>query len=582
MPRKQNGWGEQKVRGFKKFDGNPRVKKAAGSYPSNRRYGSTVTRTVIEDWDSKSPWVRWRKGMEYYFQAAYLEWQKTTATLFRGTESEIEVEFDGYRFATKNADSRTHYAIRRKMDQNRRLGFIDEVRSNPYEYKENRQNHELWLKIVDDKTTISDTLLLRSIGERVTDGTSAAVIKNVLTSNQKPAVYQGKSLPTGVSVETSIPLDVIEATSFVVENGLEALVGEVLYIPNFYSDVGISAFDEFIDGPEYFSVQMSEISSGDEIVILDSNSTLPPTLGNIQELNAIFKTTDTTAILKGEFFFRKSDYQRFFGNQYLTADLVEKEVNRVAYAIMPQKIQSIRVDSVNNRLFITTDPFQSTLKLFTPTETKRFVILDDRGVTKQYPDFKNGEYQHAALKPGDQMWETLELDIDAWMDETFIVGRGLTFDDLYTCSCPDYLHAMIRSPETYDSQGNKLNRQTRAPLPTAKGTNSYEAAGTLKVAGIASSWADDDYKRSFKICKHTIASMFINKVRVQEPSQVPSVESRETFEPKLAADIQEVSIEFTEMLRRSEITTVEIVYALAEALNLDDVEIGYVLQTASF
>jgi hypothetical protein len=76
--------------------------------------------------------------------------------------------------------------------------------------------------------------------------------------------------------------------------------------------------------------------------------------------------------------------------------------------------------------------------------------------------------------------------------------------------------------------------------------------------------------------------MFINKIRVQEPSQIPSVESRETFEPKLAADIQEVAFEFNEMLKRSEITTVEIVYALAEALNLDDVELGYVLKTAKF
>ena len=54
------------------------------------------------------------------------------------------------------------------------------------------------------------------------------------------------------------------------------------------------------------------------------------------------------------------------------------------------------------------------------------------------------------------------------------------------------------------------------------------------------------------------------------------------FETTLAKDINEVADEFNAQLKRSEITTVEIVYALAEALNLDDVELGYVLLTSRF
>ena len=76
--------------------------------------------------------------------------------------------------------------------------------------------------------------------------------------------------------------------------------------------------------------------------------------------------------------------------------------------------------------------------------------------------------------------------------------------------------------------------------------------------------------------------MFINKIRVEEPNTFPSSDTRDKFETKLAKDIQEVAEEFNAQLKRSEITTVEIVYALAEALNLDDVELGYVMQTASF
>ena len=76
--------------------------------------------------------------------------------------------------------------------------------------------------------------------------------------------------------------------------------------------------------------------------------------------------------------------------------------------------------------------------------------------------------------------------------------------------------------------------------------------------------------------------MFVNKIRVQEPSSLPTYELRQNFEEKLAKDINDVADEFNAQLRRSEITTVELIYSLAEALNLDDVELGYVLLTSKF
>ena len=75
------------------------------------------------------------------------------------------------------------------MDQNRQLAFVDSVLSDDIEFAENKLNHELWVKTVSNRQINSDTLLLRSIGERITDGVTAANI-NVLTSDKKPAVYQ--------------------------------------------------------------------------------------------------------------------------------------------------------------------------------------------------------------------------------------------------------------------------------------------------------------------------------------------------------------------------------------------------------
>ena len=67
-----------------------------------------------------------------------------------------------------------------------------------------------------------------------------------------------------------------------------------------------------------------------------------------------------------------------------------------------------------------------------------------------------------------------------------------------------------------------------------------------------------------------------------EPNTLPSYETRLKFEESLRADIDEVSQEFGEMLRRSEVTTIELIYALSEALNMDDIELGYLMQNANF
>ena len=590
MPRKQNGFGNTKsfaVSGANKI--NHRTDKgkgrgAAGQYPSNRRYGSSVTRSVIEQWDLDSAWARWRRGMEYYYQGAYLAFEEITAVLFQGTSTEIPVTFSGYRFATKNSDSRTHYAIQRTIDQNAGLGYVDAIYNDPLQYSEQFQNKEIWMKVVAGNNPLNDVRLMRTIGERIETSTASANVVNLLNNDGRPAIYQGKSGSEGVKVHATAPLNDVLATDYVQKNGAQGLVGKIVYMPDFYTIRAITILDVFKDFDTEFTVSSQEVNSGVALSILDTNERLPPTLGDIDSLTPIYSTSNQgTSSLQGEFRFRKSDYQRFFGKKYLTAEVVRGEVNDLSYAIMPFVIQGVKEDSTNNLLEITSIPFQSTLTLQTPAASERIVVLADNSFTTIALDYDaNGNYNHAEPGVGEQLWKKLNLDIDPWQDQTFEVGDELLFADLYTCSCPAYLRAKIRNPEVYDEVGRKLNRQDRAPLPTAKGSNTFDDAGILKVAGIIDSWATTSYKRGFKVCKHTIAAMFINKIRVQEPNTFPSYEAREAFEQKLAKDIQEVAEEFKAQLMRSEITTVEIVYALAEALNLDDVELGYVMQTASF
>ena len=587
MPRKQNGFGKIGGTGFKKFDSISRGKgtKALGNYPSKRDFGSTFTRSVIEQYNVESTWARWRRGMEYYFQGAYLSFNETNSVLYQGTDHEVPVTFDGYRFATKNADSRTHYAIRRTIDQNRQLGFITEVESDQFEYPLQYKNREIWTKVIAGRDIFSDDLLLRSTGERITDGVTAANIVWVLTSNKLPAVYLGKSPKEGTSVTVNIPLDEIRDSQFIKDNfgNLQALVGKSVYMPQFETTRFTTLFDQFIDSPEFIGVRTADFVGGEEINILETTDDLPPLLSEINELPSIFKTTNSAGSLNGAFVFQKSAYQRFFGQKYLTADVVRQEVDRLSYAIPPWTIQSILVDEATNLLQLTSIPFQASLRLFTPTAAERYLVFADNSFTKELPDLDaQGNYNHKAPIPGEKLWTKIELDVDPWQDEVFTAGNALTFADVYTCSCPSYLRAMIRSPEVYDDRENKLNRQVRAPFPTAKGVSDFDVAGLGRAATIAQSWATGEYKKGFKVCKHTIASMFINKVRVQEPSSLPTYELRQGFEEKLAKDINEVADEFNSQLRRSEITTVELIYSLAEALNLDDVELGYVLLTSKF
>ena len=60
MPRKQNGWGKPSSFKFKTVNTNTKTGRkigAAGSYPSDRTFGSVITRTVIEKYNLDSKWT---------------------------------------------------------------------------------------------------------------------------------------------------------------------------------------------------------------------------------------------------------------------------------------------------------------------------------------------------------------------------------------------------------------------------------------------------------------------------------------------------------------------------------------------
>lgn len=586
MPRKENGFGKSQSFDFKQFKDFGRIDKgkgkgAAGLYPSSRRYGSSVQRSVIEKWDLDSDWTKWRKGYEYYNRAAWYEletyndltqeYEKSVinSVLYQGTPNEIDVQFTGYKFATKNADSNNHYVVKRTTTSNPDLGVITEVKNDPIKYPNNKANREIWCKGTEGADS---RLLLRMIGERLTDGETEASLTYVLDNEDKPALFIGKSFLNPTTVEVIIPLSSILTDDFEAESQYQELEGQVVYIPDFYVEKPVEEIESinWIDGTEYFSIELQDTNKDVSVSVLDASAeTFPPSLYDISTLPELFSSDECTYLIKGTYVYQKDLYQRFFGRQYLTADVVEGRVDTASYSVMPFTILGVALR--DNNLILTSVPATTSVELYSGIDGNGTLIFTDYSFTK------------SKLGNEENPWLNIDTDVDPWMDEVFTSGNPLAPATLYSCSCPNHSHSILSSPqETQDNGQRKINRQRRYPLPTVLGQSDFDALGKNQAAGRVESWESREHKMSFKLCKHSIAAMFIERIKIKEPNKYPTVETREKFEEKLSKEMNEVGDKFNASYRRGGITTLEIVFALAQGLNLDDVELAYIILNSNF
>ena len=699
MARKNSGFGNPKSLSFKGTGGSNRIDKAqrvkaAGVYPSNRRYGSLVQKTIIESYDAESDWIRWRKGYEYYVKAAmedlivaapvkgspagdiaeaegepvydpsfpvqedpekpgynpqYLPFVQK-AQLYADTNFFLDVVFTGRRFSTKNSDTANHYCIKRELGEfilnsgdvrDINLFNVTEVLypDNPddqlAEYAvEAVLNNEVWVK----GTRGTDFLLLaRSLGERLTDGevdtdagipvevngtSTEATLTFALNDKAQPAVYLGKSTPEKpTQVKVKVKYSDLEGTPFFEENNenINAYVGNIGYLPQFYNIQNYTQYSEqlnFKDDSYYFEVELNdtiESTSGNTrqgFFILERETSLPPSLYDLPELvdKAIFiDESGYEASIEGTYVFQKSDYQRFFGNTYLTADLVAEQINEVSYPTLPFIIQSAaRVDAVGQNGAVlpgywaefVAEPFVSTLDLFdVPAENETgFIVFADYSFTQTKLDTNEfGEYLHRIEGPYDtveqqaageekfakQVWYKKINDVrpyDRPFVKLFTTGKGLRPATVYACSCPSYSKAQLRMPQsTQGPEQRKVNRQQNYPLPTAQGRTDYNSIGVNTAAGKMQSWQTNQQRNSFNVCKHTIASMFKDHLKLQEPNTYQTQAAREEFGRKLSEDMKSQIELFQEAYARGGISTLEVVFAMGESLNLDEIDLAYIV-----
>jgi len=595
MPRKQNGFGNAKSLAFKPSKNINKGKGvgAAGLYPSDRRYGSSVNRTIIEQYDLDSDWVKWRRGFEYYNKGAWYrlktydpitqeyEDSQIKSKLYQGTEYEVDVVFDGYKFATKNADSNNHYVMKRTTVSNPDLGVITTVLNDPIKYPRQKANREIWVRGIGGAES---RLLFQMIGERLTDGETEANLDFILTSEERPALFIGKSSPDDLTEVIAEVTDAVLAnTQWFKDNNndIQKLVGKVVYIPQFFVERPADSPLTFnlTDEAETWSIQLLD-KGRSEIQILDNDTDLPPSLYDISTLTPILNDPDGVYTIEGTYTYTKNIYQRFYGQQYLTGELATDNIDFISYTVMPYVIQG--VERFGDKILLRSIPFISELKLYQPIGGNT-LIFTDYSFTKYEIDDYNGVYYHKSGHVKDELWSRLDTDVDPWMDEVFSSGKSLRPATIYTCSCPNHSHAMLRAPQdSQDEDSRKINRQRKYPLPTAKGRSEFNQIGLATAAGRIESWESREHRMSFKMCKHTIAAMFIEKLKVKEPNTYPTVEAREAFEAKLEKDVAEVGEEFIASYKRGGITTLEVIFALAQGLNLDEVETAYVILNSNF
>ena len=591
MPRKQNGFGKAKSLAFKPSKGvhQAKAKGAAGYYPSNRRYGTSVHRSVIESYNLDSDWVKWRKGYEYYNRAAWYKLEtynplteeyeetKIQSKLYQGTDYEIDVEFTGYKFATKNSDSNNHYVMKRETLSNVNLGTITSVQNDELKYPEQKANREI---LVSGTGATDSRLLLQMIGERLTDGETEASLNYVLNNKLHPGLYIGKSpVDEPVEIKATLKKGTLDAD-------IQDYVGKIIYVKQFYREksIGDVTSIEFIDDASTFDVAIEDELIGVPVDILDpGDNILPPSLLDIANLDVLASTTADSVSIKGVYRYDKNLYQRFFGQQYLTAQVVEDEIIGVSYTVMPFKILGIsETIGFDQTVEIVAVPFLGEFKLYTDISNATLSFAD-WSFTKTDVDEYDGDYYHPQGAPGSKKWMRINTDVDPWMDEVFTSGDPLKPATLYTCSCPNHAQAILRAPqETDDEDTRRNNRQLRYPLPTVMGQNDYQGSALQQAAGRIESWESREHRMGFKMCKHSIAAMFIDKIKVKEPSEYPSLDAREAFEDKLSKEMNEVGDRFNASYRRGGITSLEVVFALAQGLNLDDVELAYVILNSNF
>lgn len=622
MPRKQNGFvGKDSFAFTKKVNDKidiSKVERVSGYYPSNRRFGTTIFRTPIDQFNIEATWSKWRQGYEQFVRERFVSYDipDIEAEIFPSFEEVIDVKFSATRFPTSNTDDSTYYVVKRKVERHPPL-LLQLLRVNAIDgvdYKTIQQeNNETW-DIVEFNPF--EPAVLKLIGETLTNKPhpdwfivpkekyTSSIVKDIYTLDRSvperyvknrimPAVYTGNSVPKQTTL-TLRARDLIKISNEVsnieeiLETEYQSLVGKqisILGAKSYYSipeGGGHEYTFEELNANEFKSTinfRGNYTNSPCQFIIFDAKP-LTTDGGVIYTRDVIGFSTKSNFGYSGDFVFDKKAFQKWFNVEFNST--VMREIAEIAAPLIPtaMTIKSITRNDVNidyqadENILIEVEPFTSQVLyckrpflvtgLGAPGSTRSCYIMASGN--KSYTQEMN-KLETDATGSVNIVETKLNINLNPWEDETYIQFDELWLGDRKACDCASYSSAVIRAPEAYyDDGARKSNRQRRYPIPTAgtnKSLNIIDIANDL--AGTLNTWRTYEDQQKFQCCKHTISAYFAEGIKVIEPNEVPIFKDREKYEAKLTKKYDANSFS-PDSVKRSELSATGFVWAAVQLL----------------
>ena len=583
MPRKQNGLGN-----FKSFSGQksnmsfnkPGAVKSPGTYNYPLTFGTRITRTPVEKYNIDSLYAKWRKGYEYYSRNQYTNFDEYAglATVFAGLKSELRFNLKVYRFASRKSkeDTAVHYTTKREQSENQdyTVATINEVLDNPLENLEAKNRNELWCSL-DGFAGLLHLLVGEEVQSNVGSSEVIAATPRMLFDKQKrPNVFTGTTGGNTSSLVYKVPLADLTIP-------VEEYVGLVA-IPRGAEDfMPIDSNSNFIDDSYvwYFDCHMQDMQLDRLIFVRSLQSSESDDVLNSTG-SFVGQTTNASASMDDKFTVEKKPYQQWFPkNQYIAAETIESYMKWMSIQTPPLYIMSTEQDSTY--AYFKTVPIEMTIKLCGDLNDG-YVAFSTESFTKT--NFKETIRKFNLAEGKEEIVNTYKMiiDLDPYFQQgiSFKSGDILSLGPQYTCSCPSYSHALVRSPEKIYRNNTdkqlKKNRQQAYPMPSAGSFKNPEGLSEQS-SGIITTWASMDDIMSFSACKHTIGLFFQDHIQIQEPNSYPMMKDRLLFEEKIMKEFSKFIIPLPPVERSELNQSADLAWAVAQQSQLSDTELGSIL-----
>lgn len=608
MPRKQNGFGSTNSFSVKSVNNamkTDKVPRAAGAYPKNRKFGTTITRTPSEQFNIESKWKMWRKGYELYTDADSiikkidLKYRVYSDLVTGEPKNGLLFGFECNQYPTKMVDNAVRYVVQRNIEPLFSFGTVTgvDIPDDPKEFRKRQLNKEVWTPIGQYNQYIQKLQYERFRNELVTSetpdlddrGTKAytvsATLKSVYTDDEKPAIFKG--MTDGSNTENHIKVDAasLKATEYVQENDgdLRSLIGQAMVytdIPAFLPKDQL----EFEDDSFQVKIKMSMSVNNCKVILLDVENVGLENVLLTDEPKVIYVQNDAEITIDEEYYLLKEFYQPYWGNTYFSADVLKSRVDNYSINVPPLYIKDLKEEG--NTVSLITVPYESSIKLHTVLgDNQGYLIWSDFSFNKKNFDKKvstlNVDTDVTPPKVTEVEVDKFKsyLEVDPYFDQTWVNGDNLYLDETFACNCPSYSKAMVRYPQQmFGALGDdrvNMNRQRKYPLPSSLSNKNKEGFSQEK-SGIINSWKTSQDNLKMPICKHTIAEMFEKNIRVVEPKSTPIKTDLDKFTESLRKDRFEEEINVAG--EREEISPIDLLFSISQLVQLSEAALGSIAE----